>query len=223
MIRHVSETQLNEWADDSIESVQRDRVERHLAACAECRTSALALRTMLEEMAALSREIAPPSTLHAAIRTRIEMEAQETAAPVQPVTSVRWSDRSLRSLRVPLAAAALIVISLTIALTTMVNRGRQPIVASAPPVGDSSLVAMEARYAEATAELEALLREVRAALPPGTIALLDRDLAVLDAALRETRHALALDPGNPTLTSILLASYEKKLDLLRFAADAQSL
>lgn len=223
MNRHASETQLNDWADDSIEDAQREWVERHLAACAECSASALELRAMLEEMAALSKEIAPPPTVHASIRARIEVEVQESAEPAGSVTTFHWFDRSLRSLRVPLAAAALIVISLTVALTTMVNRGRVPIVASAPPVGDTSLVAMEARYAEATAELEALLREVRAALPPGTIALLDQDLAVLDAALRETRDALALDPGNPTLTSILLASYEKKLDLLRLAADAQSL
>lgn len=221
MIPHVSEEQLNDWADGSLANDERERVERHFAACAHCRQSADALRALLHAVDLLPKEIAPPDALRSAIHARIDAQPDGLAARAPLRSSVHWSDRSLRVMRLPLAAAAVLVIALTATLTTMVVRGNPE--RPADVVGDASFLALEARYREAAAELETLLRDARGALPPGTIALLDRDLAVLDAAVREARNALELDPGNPTLTSILLASYEKKLDLLRFAADAQSL
>jgi hypothetical protein len=45
----------------------------------------------------------------------------------------------------------------------------------------------------------------------------DQGLEVLDAALRESRAALARDPGNPVLQKSVLAAYQKQLELIRWA------
>ena len=222
MTRHPDESAINDWVDGTLDPARQLDVERHMAACDRCRHDADSLRSVLRSMQALPREIEPPAAVRSRIRARIDDAPVQfdvhSGTPAVP----RWYDRSLRSLRTPLAAAAVLLIAITGTLTTVVVRNDGAVQPDATLV-DSQFASVEARYRQATQELEALLREVRAALPDGTERLLDHDLAVLDAALAEARTALALDPGNATLTSILFASYEKKLELLRRAADAQSL
>ncbi len=45
----------------------------------------------------------------------------------------------------------------------------------------------------------------------------ERNLSVLDEAIRESRQALEHDPGNPFLQRVLLHAYQRQLDLLRWA------
>ena len=45
-----------------------------------------------------------------------------------------------------------------------------------------------------------------------------RNLAVIDAAIAELHTALERDPGNGELTRMLLATYQRKIDLLEQAA-----
>jgi anti-sigma-K factor RskA len=224
MSEHLSESLLNDWADDALSAVQQGEVEQHIATCTQCSAAAYALRSLLGDLHALPATVEPPSSLRTAVRERIDAAPSQPALRLEAAPRVHWSDRSLRAMRLPLAAAAALLVALSATMTIWLGGNDEPDSAAlAAALVDAEFADVEIRYREATKELETLLREVRAALPPGTIRLLDRDLAVLDAALLEARDALALDPGNPTLTSILLASYEKKLDLLRRAADAQTL
>lgn len=222
MSRHLDETVLHDWLDDVLAPRDAERVERHLAECSACRDTAESMRQLVASIQALPRTVAPPASVREAIMARIDEAPAQFDVHPGDAGIQRWYDRSLLSLRIPLAAAAIVLVALTIALTSMLTGGDAPAPAQVALV-DPEFAAVEAQYRQATQELETLLREVRAALPPGTSNLLDRDLSVLNAALLEAREALALDPGNPMLTSILLASYEKKLDLLRRAADAQTL
>jgi anti-sigma factor RsiW len=221
---HLSESLLNDWADDALSTARKAEVEQHIATCTQCSDAAYALRSLLGELHALPATIEPPSSLRTAVRERIDAAPSRPALQLEAAPRVHWSDRSLRAMRIPLAAAAALLVALSATMTIWLGDNDEPDSAAlAAALVDAEFAAVEIRYRDATEELETLLREVRAALPAGTIRLLDQDLAVLDAALLEARDALALDPGNPTLTSILLASYEKKLDLLRRAADAQTL
>jgi hypothetical protein len=45
-----------------------------------------------------------------------------------------------------------------------------------------------------------------------------RNLAAIDAAIVELRAALERDPGNGELNRMLLATYQRKIDLLEQAA-----
>jgi hypothetical protein len=77
--------------------------------------------------------------------------------------------------------------------------------------------AIEAGYASATADLLRALDAQRSHLSPATIATLERNLAVIDAAIAESRAALASDPGNRDLEALLLAGYRQKVALLQQA------
>lgn len=224
MREHLSESLLNDWADDALSTTQKAEVEQHIATCTQCSDAAYGLRSLLGDLHALPATVEPPSSLRTAVRERIDTAPSQSALRLEAAPRVHWSDRSLRAMRIPLAAAAALLVALGATMTIWLGDNDEPDSAAlAAALVDAEFADVEIRYREATEELETLLREVRAALPAGTIRLLDQDLAVLDTALREARDALALDPGNPTLTTILLASYEKKLDLLRRAADAQTL
>jgi hypothetical protein len=63
--------------------------------------------------------------------------------------------------------------------------------------------------------LAATLRAVEHRLDSETQARVEQSLLVLDAAIQETRTALAGDPGSGELIATLTATYDKKLDVLR--------
>jgi hypothetical protein len=80
------------------------------------------------------------------------------------------------------------------------------------------MLAAEARVVSATRELEALLAEQTGMLAPATREVIDNSLRAIDAAVAEARTALDGDPGNPMLSHMLMAAWEKKLGVLRAAS-----
>ncbi len=52
--------------------------------------------------------------------------------------------------------------------------------------------------------------------------LIERNLAAIDEAIRQSRAALEADPANPFLNSHLAESRRRKLDLLRHATTLNS-
>jgi len=81
-------------------------------------------------------------------------------------------------------------------------------------------VAVQAEYQQATDELTRTLATERDRLAPATRALLERNLGVIDAAIRESRDALARDPGNVELRGLFAAAARQKVELLRWATRA---
>ena len=77
---------------------------------------------------------------------------------------------------------------------------------------------LEAEYVSQTETLSELLERQRDQLAPETIATLERNLAIIDAAIADSRAALAADPSNPELETLLRAGYEQKVALLERAA-----
>ena len=73
------------------------------------------------------------------------------------------------------------------------------------------------QYASAASELSAELERARGRLAPATVRIIERNLAVIDSALAETRRALAQDPGNATLERLVIAAWRQKMDFLRRA------
>jgi hypothetical protein len=76
----------------------------------------------------------------------------------------------------------------------------------------------DAQYDAAVIDLERVLREQRERLDPRTVVVLERNLRVIDDAIREAREALATDPANALLNAHLAGARQRKLDLLRRAA-----
>ncbi|HVG44395.1 MAG TPA: zf-HC2 domain-containing protein [Longimicrobium sp.] len=96
--------------------------------------------------------------------------------------------------------------------------------AAAPAAGGSGQVTAlaafrpaEREYQQAVDDLARVLETRRASLAPETVATLERNLAIIDAAIAESRAALVNDPNSRELTEMLSSTYDAKVQLLRQA------
>jgi hypothetical protein len=213
---HPPFEQLSELADGDLAPDVSAGVERHLAGCAACRAELARLRAVLDRAAALPPAIDPPPDAWSTLRGRLR--TQPASASLRGGWARAWGLR---------AAAALLLVAGSSALTVLAVRGWAPTrvaavrpgPASVTPAVPAAVQAVERSYAEALDELAVTLRAQRGALAPETIATLERTLRVIDEAIAEARAALAADPGNDTLLDVLTANYEQKVQLLRRASE----
>ena len=75
----------------------------------------------------------------------------------------------------------------------------------------------DAQYDAAVADLEKALNAGRGRLDASTIAIVEHNLQIIDQAINQAREALVGDPANSYLSSHLVETRRRKLDLLRRA------
>jgi len=185
----------------TLDAAGRRNLEEHLATCPACRGELEDATALRPATAALPRSIDPPHDLWPGITRRLSRRISRRAA--RP----RWQ------IAVLAAAAALVLMAGSSALTLWIVRDR-----GTPRVATGTTPAIEAGYVTATADLMRALDAERSRLAPATVATLERNLAVIDAAIAESRAALAADPGNRDLEALLWASYRQKVALLQQAS-----
>jgi hypothetical protein len=76
----------------------------------------------------------------------------------------------------------------------------------------------DAQYDAAVADLEKALKDGRGRLDASTVAIVERNLQIIDQAIEQARQALGSDPANSYLNGHLVEARRRKLDLLRRAA-----
>jgi anti-sigma factor RsiW len=217
---HLPADWLNDLAEGTLDERDRARADRHLAGCEACRAEVEAIRHLRAGLQALPRAIEPPHDLRPAIWNAVDASPTASTGAGSTPLPLRWRDRPMASLRWPLAAAALLLMAVAASLTSVLTRQR-----AAPPAGASavhapalaSVLAVAGRYDRAVTELQRVIAEQRTNLDPSTLRVLEENLRILDTALSETRAALDADPDNAALSDILIAAYEKKLDVMRSA------
>ena len=192
------EAQLNEYVDGTLAADARALVEAHLARCAGCREAVAQLRGLVDGARGLPRAIEPGSELWTGIAGRIGK--RETG------NGKRWWGGALAA-----AATVILAFALSRLLPTSTDLSRP---------GAEEWAAVEAAYESAAVDLDRTLATERDRLEPATLALLERNLGVIDAAIRESRGALARDPGNVELHGLFAAAARQKVELLRWAARA---
>lgn len=218
MTRHPSERALNDYVDGLLREPDRARVEAHLAACPRCREEEAALRALVASLGRLPGAVAPPRDLRADIAERIAAGGAERVP-------ARW--RRGRMAYAVLAAAAVLVLL----AVPLVRDGMDGGDTDNPPAAGSGgeltsqavareFTAAEARYTAATAELEEALESSRGQVSAEAEVILDRNLKVVDTALRDYRQALAEQPADAELAALTLSAYEQKLSLLRGALES---
>ncbi len=175
------------------------RFEAHLTGCASCSTFLEQAEPALREAATLTRGIEPDGDLWPGIQSRLARRAGKARRPAP------WM----------LAAAAMALVVTSSAVTALLLR--RPETPSPEVAVASSFRPIEAQYDTATADLALVLEKARGRLSPSTIATIERNLAVIDSALAESRRALAKDPGNATLEQLVVAAWRHKMDFLRRA------
>jgi hypothetical protein len=164
-------------------------IDRHLAACAECRQYQEDFLALASRVRDLPRSVVPARPLWDGIERRLARPAR--------LTFRRF---------LPLAAALALAAGATLWSTL-----RRPASEGGPPVAAS--LAREDTYLAAAGELESALDADR--LLPAVAAALRRDLDVLDQALAESREALMRDPGNDVLQALHLSAARRRFELLR--------
>jgi hypothetical protein len=93
------------------------------------------------------------------------------------------------------------------------DRGpRTALVVNQPPVAD-----VESVYGLEIARLRQIIDQRRGTLDTATVGVIERNLAIIDQAIRESRAALAKDPASALLNDQLNNALERKVELLRAA------
>lgn len=212
---------------------ERD-VRRHLMQCEGCRAEEQALRTLLDEAAALPDEIAPGRDLWESIAPRLQSRASLPDDTAERVPEVRViGPRPARPLPWWMLAAASIALVVTTSLTTLQFSGRggggpgtvtlPPQTAQGPQTTARPATALaafrpaEQEYEKAISDLETVLQTQRSRMAPQTAATLEANLRIIDEAIEESRAALAADPNSAALTKLLSDAYHTKLGVLRRA------
>jgi hypothetical protein len=84
-------------------------------------------------------------------------------------------------------------------------------------------VALQADFDRSSDELSRTLETERDRLSPETAALLERNLRIIDAAIADSRAALARDSANVELRDLVADAARQKVELLQWAVRAAEL
>ena len=142
---------LDAYLDRTLDAERRHAMDDHLEGCVSCRAAAAEMQLVLSEAAALPRSITPPRSLWPDISSRLTPRGR--LRPARPMGWSRWA---------PLAAAAVLLVTLTAVVTFRLSRPSAPVgapVTSARPqvVG----FAADREYVLAAEDLERVLAEGR--------------------------------------------------------------
>jgi predicted anti-sigma-YlaC factor YlaD len=214
---------LSEYLDGELGVADAAALEAHLPSCGSCRTTLEELRRVVARAGALD-DRPPAADLWPEVATRIGLSpALERGA----VRAVRRARRRL-SFTVPQLLAASVALVLVSAGSAWVVL-RQPAVEAttaatgpAPIMTNVGTYESSPRYAAAVADLERLLAQRRSRLDPTTVRVIEKNLGIIDRAIRDAQSALAADPANAYLNQHLAQAMRRKLELLRQAATLAS-
>jgi hypothetical protein len=233
------ESLLSLYLEGEADDAERLAVERHAAGCAHCAALLSDVKAIVREAGALSA-LTPSHDLWPGIEARIQPDVVPLSAAragkelrVQRA-SPRWSTARLAA-----AAAALVASTagITYVATTHADSARsafasgpattsrapddQGASASSSPRGavrNASALSSEQLYDQEIAHLQTIVHERRSLLDTTTIAVIQRNLAIIDSAIAQSRAALAADPNSRFLNEQLNSVLGQKVELLRTAA-----
>jgi len=179
----------------------------------------------LEEIARRAAQLPPlePSRdLWAGIEARIQ--APVVALPTanaRPAAGLPWRR---------LAIAASLLVAATAGVTyTLARRGGSAAIAAGdsagvvaplpgPGVQPASYQVTEQTFDREIGTMRRIVDERRGELDPVTVAVLEKNLKLIDAAIAESKAALAKDPASAFLMDRLTHAFDTKLQLLRGVA-----
>jgi len=203
---HPDGVTLIEYADGALSGRAHADVDAHIASCRECSAVVDDLRRVQSAV----RRLPPLEPSHAAW-PRIER-------------ALRASGASPRRSRWPWLAVAAAVMLAALGSLKLVDVWRHP----ATPVAETSagevptaqsveaeLRQAEQHYQKAIAGLERIANAEKGSLDPQVAATLEKNLAVVDQAISESRAALKTQPTSEPAQASLLESFKAKIALLQ--------
>jgi len=203
---------LSEYLDGDLPASERPALEAHLQGCGDCRATLEQLRRVVARAQALDDR--PPTTdLWPAIARHVGVVSLDA----------RRARRRL-SFTVPqLAAAAVALTLLSGGSAWLLHRPSagppsQTTATRSPDLKYVGTYEANPKYAAAVASLERVLAQGRSRLDTATVRVIEKNLGIIDRAIRDAQSALAADPANSYLNLHLAQEMRRKLELLRQAA-----
>ena len=235
---HPNEIVINDYVDEALAAAERSDVERHLATCAECRATVEDLREIRRAAATLEPREAPARAWRR-IERAVQLEREHRGAagvkargidrlPFRLRSRHPESSRGVKGSRytrwTSLAAAAVLLIAAVVGVQ-MLRPGRTGPPPSATVTGAASseaaiaieaeLRAAEQHYEKAISGLEQIAKSEQGALDPRTAATLQKNLAVIDQAISESRAALRVQPTSEPAQQSLIENFKTKIAFLQ--------
>jgi len=182
---------------------------RHARECPDCRFEAERDRRLTEEIPMLQTPIPSPD-LWNRIEAALRAEAAAAAVSGARVGSARRPVRPMRfrfwPLAIPVAAAAVLVVAVTVFLPPKSVSGSGLLARQTLAKVD----AQEKAYLQAIGDLENLARTRISSMDLSLMSLYRDRLAVIDAQIEKCREALGANPANAHIRRYLLAALQDK-------------
>ena len=215
------------WMDGELDPSQAETVGKHIKSCAECAAFYQDLRSIREGVERLEL-FDPPEHIWTSLRLQLSDEGLIRSKPRGafwaaflpkhfPYLKPAWSGAILALF---LGVSSLLVYDLTT---------RSPVVPD-PMVATShqedlteELRKAEANYRAAIEALSASSRKKLEGLDPVLAQVFHDNLATMDYYLNECKRAVENSPQNPLAHRYLLATYQKKVELMQTILTSDSL
>lgn len=215
---HDVQLRLSDLIDGTLDAAERSALNAHLDGCASCRGVFQDLQRLRRAAATLG-PIDPPGHvwMQVAGQSRIDRGGAQFAAPRQArrAAFVQWAG----------LAAALVAITLgahffLISVPAPDDAGGGTTAGNAPATGDVEVIARELtlameHYDKAIVELEALARSNNDVLDTQMAETLRQNIQTVNAAIDESRAALAQNPGNRPAQESLFEALRRKVVVLQ--------
>ena len=207
---HPNEMTLSEYVDRTLGRDEHAQVARHLETCETCRQLVDDFREITRAAAALD-----PAIPAARVWSRIEQEIRSEGARPD---ARRGRTRGAAPSWTWLAAAAVLVLAVFIGIrftpSTSPDPGAAADAAAAEAI-EAELKLAEAHYQKAISGLERIASTENAALDATTAATLQKNLAVINQAIDESRAAVRAEPASQQAQHSLIENFKTKLALLQ--------
>ena len=231
---HPNETAIHDYVDNALPPRERADVERHVEGCADCRRLVDDLRGIRKAFAGLKDDLREPPVrawgrLERAIRLEHPSRSTQNPQNTQKGSALRFP-RVLRSTFGWVGAAAILILATVVGLQFRPGRRATPNgTSTSAPVSaggsvssgeaaqtvEAELRAAEEHYTKAITGLEQITRTEQGTLDPGTAATLQKNLAVIDQAISESRAALQTQPASEPAQESLVENFKAKIGLLQ--------
>ncbi len=224
---------IGDYVDGTLDERAGRELELHLAGCPSCRALVADLR-QIRDTARQLEPMEPPARVWTALAQQIAAD-RAAAAPVRPAGGRRsglaaWLSPAWQT---GLAAAAVIaVITVTASIVWLIERpggmpaGPATASTSAPATPESAgpataesvageLKQAEGHYQKAIEGLQQIAKDGEGSLDPKVAESLQKNLAIVDQAIADSRAALQQQPTSEPAQASLLDAFRTKVGLLQ--------
>jgi hypothetical protein len=209
---------LGEYIDGTLPDDRRTLLDAHLAECDSCR----ALASDLSQIRSRAREL-PALPVPDAIWTQIASKISQASTAGTPVPARRSPIAAFFhrfASPVPaFAAIALVAFALVMSYTMW---PRTPVPAPGHATDPNLVLSVEnelrlatEHYEKAIAGLEQIAKTGEGNLDPQVAATLQRNLTVIDTAIKESKQVLGSQPGSQLAQESLFDAFRRKVALLQ--------